>query len=87
MKRRIVIGALLAALAFSMAACGSTGGTDGAADGAGQETELNSILTLISLGLTVGSKAVLRAEGPDEEKAIERIGDLFEYEFDFPPRR
>lgn len=41
MKRRIVIGALLAALAFSMAACGSTGGTDGAADGAGQETELN----------------------------------------------
>ena len=54
--------------------------------GDGQNTELNSILTLISLGLTVGSKAVLRAEGPDEEKAIERIGDLFEYEFDFPPR-
>ena len=54
--------------------------------GDGQNTELNSILTLISLGLTVGSKAVLRAEGPDEEKAIDRIGDLFEYEFDFPPR-
>ncbi len=52
----------------------------------GQETELNSILTLISLGLTVGSKAILRVTGPDEEKAIARIGDLFEYEFDFPPR-
>lgn len=52
----------------------------------GQETELNSILTLISLGLTVGTKAVLKAEGPDEEKAIRRIGDLFENEFDFPPR-
>ena len=52
----------------------------------GQETELNSILTLISLGMTVGTKAVLRAEGPDEDAAIKRIGDLFEYEFDFPPR-
>jgi phosphocarrier protein len=54
--------------------------------GDGQETELNSILTLISLGLTVGSKAVLKVEGPDEEKAVQRIGDLFENEFDFPPR-
>ena len=52
----------------------------------GQDTELNSILTLISLGLTVGSKAILRVEGPDEDKAIEKIGDLFEHEFDFPPR-
>ena len=52
----------------------------------GQETELNSILTLISLGMTVGTKAVLRVEGPDEDAAIKRIGDLFEYEFDFPPR-
>ena len=52
----------------------------------GTETELNSILTLISLGLTVGSKAVLRVEGPDEDAAVNRIGDLFEHEFDFPPR-
>ena len=52
----------------------------------GQETELNSILTLISLGLTVGSKAVLRVEGPDEDAAVNQIGDLFEHEFDFPPR-
>ena len=52
----------------------------------GQETELNSILALISLGLAVGSKAVLRVEGPDEELAVEKIGDLFEHEFDFPPR-
>ena len=54
--------------------------------GDGQETELNSILTLSSLGLTVGSKAILKVEGPDEEKAAQRIGDLFENEFDFPPR-
>ncbi|MDD3885701.1 MAG: HPr family phosphocarrier protein [Victivallaceae bacterium] len=51
-----------------------------------QVTELNSILSLISLGLSVGTKAILRVEGPDEETAIKRIGDLFENEFDFPPR-
>ncbi len=53
----------------------------------GQETELNSILSLISLGLACGDRAVLRVSGPDEEKALTRIGDLFEYEFDFPPQK
>ena len=55
------------------------------ADGA--VTELDSILTLISLALTRGSTVILQAEGVDEDKAIKRIGDLFEFEFDFPPRR
>jgi len=50
------------------------------------ETELNSILSLISLGLACGAEGVLRVEGPDEESAVKRIGDLFEFEFDFPPR-
>ena len=45
-----------------------------------------SILALISLGLACGSTATLRIEGPDEERAIKEIGDLFEHEFDFPPR-
>lgn len=36
--------------------------------GDGQETELNSILTLISLGLTVGSKAVLKVGGAGRGK-------------------
>lgn len=53
----------------------------------GQETELNSILSLISLGLACGDRADLRVEGPQEEKALARIGDLFEYEFDFPPKK
>ena len=52
----------------------------------GQEVELNSILALISLGMTVGTRAMLRVEGPEEEKAIQKIGDLFENEFDFPAR-
>ena len=51
------------------------------------ETELSGMLELISLGLACGTEAVLRVEGPDEERAVKRIGDLFEYEFDFPPRK
>ena len=43
-----------------------------------------SILALISLGLACGCSALLRIEGPDEENAIQKIGDLFEHEFDFP---
>ena len=55
---------------------------------AGDETvEIDgSILALISLGLACGTSAVLRIEGPDEDAAISQIGDLFEKEFDFPPR-
>ena len=53
----------------------------------GETVEIdNSILALISLGLSCGKTAVLRIEGPDEEAAIAQIGDLFEKEFDFPPR-
>ena len=52
----------------------------------GETAELDSILALISLALTKGSVAHLQVEGVDEEKAIVRIGDLLEHEFDFPPR-
>ena len=52
----------------------------------GIPTELNSILALISLGLSCGTQVVLQVEGVDEEKAVQRIGDLFEYEFDFPEK-
>ena len=45
-----------------------------------------SMLALISLGLVCGAKATLRITGDNEENAIREIGDLFEYEFDFPPR-
>lgn len=51
------------------------------------ETALDSMLALISLGLVCGAEALLRVEGPDEERAVKRVGDLFEYEFDFPPRK
>ena len=51
-----------------------------------ESTELNSILSLISLGLIYGDKAILQVSGADEERAIKEIGDLFEYEFDFPAK-
>ncbi len=52
----------------------------------GTEIELGSILDLLSLSLTRGTEAQLTVDGPDADKALKRIGDLFEYEFDFPPR-
>ena len=53
----------------------------------GTRMEINSMLALLSLELTCGTKALLRVEGIDEEKALQKIGDLLEYEFDFPPRK
>jgi phosphocarrier protein len=52
----------------------------------GEEIELDSMLDLLSLGLGRGDTALLKVEGANAEKALKRIGDLFEYEFDFPPR-
>jgi len=53
----------------------------------GSVTELDSILDLISLALSKGTSATLQVEGIDEDRAIKRIGDLFEFEFDFPPKK
>lgn len=50
-------------------------------------TEIDSILTLISMALSKGTSLRLTVDGVDEERAIRRIGDLFEREFDFPPRK
>ena len=50
------------------------------------EIEINGILALISLGLCCGATATLCAEGEKEQEAIKAVGDLFETEFDFPPR-
>lgn len=50
------------------------------------ETKLQSMLEILSLQLSKGSKLSLKVSGPNEEDAGKKIGDLFEYEFDFPPR-
>ena len=49
--------------------------------------ELNSILSLISLGLHCGNEVLLQVEGPKEEEACAKIAELFENEFDFPPQQ
>ena len=52
----------------------------------GESCELNSIMGLLALCLACGETAELTVEGPDEVKAVERIGDLLENEYDFPPK-
>ena len=53
----------------------------------GSVTEIDSMLALISLALSKGTTVTLQVEGIDEERAVKRIVDLFEYEFDFTPRK
>lgn len=48
--------------------------------------ELNSIMGLLALGLACGDQAVLTVEGPEEEKAADRIAELLETEYDFPQK-
>jgi phosphocarrier protein len=50
------------------------------------ETNLSSILGLLAIGLQYGDEVTVKAEGPDEEAACEKIAGLFAYEFDFPPQ-
>lgn len=44
------------------------------------------ILSLIGLGLGQNATVEVQAEGEDEEEACTTIAELFETEFDFPPR-
>ena len=48
------------------------------------DVELDGMLALIAQCLTCGTETTLRVEGPDAERAAQRIGDLFEHNFDFP---
>ena len=50
------------------------------------ETDLRSILELISLGLEKGDEIAISVNGKDEEKACCEIAGLFAFHFDFPPR-
>jgi len=48
------------------------------------ESDLTSILSLISMGLEKGNEITIQAEGPDETIALEKISGLFAFEYDFP---
>ena len=52
----------------------------------GGQANCKSIMGLLTLGLAKGSQVKVRVEGPDEEVACARLIELFETEFDFPPK-
>jgi phosphocarrier protein HPr len=52
----------------------------------GMEMELNSIMDLLALGLEKGNELNISVSGPDEEDFSEKLVDLFQFHFDFPPK-
>ncbi len=48
----------------------------------GQIADCRSILSLLTLGATQGCELLLRAQGPDAEKAIQAISIMFDQQFD-----
>lgn len=47
---------------------------------------LRSALELIMLGLEKGTSVIIRVTGPREEEMVQKLVQLFETHFDFPPR-
>ncbi|OVE80780.1 hypothetical protein BVY04_04915 [bacterium M21] len=50
------------------------------------ESNLRSVLGLVSLGLETGFNVTLEVDGPDEETYCDHLVELFETHFDFPPQ-
>ncbi len=57
------------------------------AEANGLSVELNSVMSLLSLGLVQGDEVRLRVDGKGEEEIADRLVELFEKDYDFPPRR
>ncbi len=55
------------------------------ADGKGEIT-ISSLLDLLSLGLQEGEPITITVDGPDDEQMADKMLELFERHFDFPPR-
>lgn len=52
----------------------------------GKPEVIDGMLSLLSLCLTCGQQVTIDVAGGAEEAALQHLGDLFEFEFDFPPR-
>ena len=52
----------------------------------GIESNLQDHIGLLAMGLIKGDSVKITVDGNDEEKICSQIVDLFEKEFDFPPR-
>ncbi len=50
------------------------------------ESSLRSIMELLTLLLEQGTEITVCVSGPDEESVCQSLVDLFQTEFDFPPR-
>jgi len=50
------------------------------------DSDLSSILSLITLGLMKGDTVTVVADGDGEEEACEKIASLFAFHFDFPDK-
>ena len=42
-----------------------------------KQADAKSILTVLTLGATKGSEVVLKADGPDEAEAVEKLAEFF----------
>lgn len=49
-------------------------------------SSLGSILELLALGLQCGETVTVKVEGPKESEIGPKLAELFEHEFDFPPK-
>ena len=49
------------------------------------DAQLDSIISLLGLGLAKGDKVIVKADGKDEETVCREIAELFAYHFDYPP--
>lgn len=49
-------------------------------------SDLTSALGLIMLGLEKGTEITIQVTGPDEEAFCNKLVELFEFHFDFPPK-
>jgi len=52
----------------------------------GFSIRLNSVMSLLALGLVQGDQVKLKVEGPEEDKFIRDLAALFEKKYDFPKR-
>jgi phosphotransferase system HPr (HPr) family protein len=50
------------------------------------ESSLRSILELLTLSLEQGTEITISVTGPDEESVCHELVNLFQTDFDFPPR-
>ncbi len=51
----------------------------------GREENARNVLSLLSLGMACGQEITISVSGPEEETMCERMVELFQTHFDFPP--